>query len=691
MRAAGIRRRGRPHMPSMNPARGAARGPCGALPALLAGLVAALGGSAPDALAASTGAAPATPVTARLQALQTPHPRLYLDAERMALLAQPPAGGPWDRFREHVLRRAGGVSDIGAVADAGGDADDDGAGGGGDLRAVSRALPYPALAAIVDTPERREKHLGTARALMESLVAMPDWKDNLSRDSAEALFSLSLGYDWLHDRLDAATRARVREKIARQADALHGALMAGERFWAKTRLHNQNYTVAMAIGVAGVALLGEVPAAARWLAGADANFEAVLEVLSPDGASHEGVGYWSSGTASLLRYFLALAPAGGLERVRASAHLRNAARFRLHASLPGFADNVDYADSPRADFHGPGFILRALAGVFRDGTAQWLADRIDAARGPRAGLSWLDLLWYDPTVTPVAPPAPPVHAQFANLGLHFVRDGWETPAHWAFFEHGPPQGRLALALGLAPESHAHPDAGNFLLWHGGDWVVIDDGYVVRKRSGNHNVLLIDGQGQTGEGKRWFDDRAARRHPPRTRLVTDAFGEGWRYLAASLAGTYPPRRGLERWERTFVHVAPGTVVIRDDVALRRTLPVESRIHLARRPRRADAHTLCLDAGGLGLRVSSEPPASVTLAPYEVPKRERKKHGNYAGWLVSARVDAASSVRILHVFLPDLAACGGRSEARHDAGRVRVTGPGREFEIDFDARTVRGVER
>ena len=125
-------------------------------------------------------------------------------------------------------------------------------------------------------------------------------------------------------------------------------------------LHNHNHTNSMAVGVAGVALLNEFEGAEQWLVLAQKNMARVLEYLPPDGASPEGVGYWSGSASSLVKYIMAVEPVYGVDYARSSPYLKNTAKYRLHASLPGYEENVDYADSPRQDYHGPGFILTFL-------------------------------------------------------------------------------------------------------------------------------------------------------------------------------------------------------------------------------------------------------------------------------------------------------------------------------------------
>ena len=345
----------------------------------------------------------------------------------------------------------------------------------------------------------------TVQDLLRTFCASPRWASNEDIGAAHVLFALSLTYDWLFDDLSSALRLMVKDAIIEHAEIFDEIIRSKRLWWAQDRglLQNHNYVNAGALAVAGIALYGEDRRAAKWLNTAGANFARVLPLLSPDGASHEGIGYWSYGTLWLLNYYMAMAPVQGLEMVRENGFLRNTARFRLYASLPGFQYNVDFADSPIIDFYGPGAMLRCLARIFKDGHAQWLAAKVERKRRMSTVL-WQDYVWYDPEVKPQEPQNLPLHAWFDNLGILLSRSSWQDAASLVFFKCGPPQGFHALAKGNYPGSHIHPDAGHFGLWLGKRSLVNDDGFLLKKFSINHNVPVFNKIGQLGEGTDVFN-------------------------------------------------------------------------------------------------------------------------------------------------------------------------------------------
>ena len=260
------------------------------------------------------------------------------------------------------------------------------------LRRAAERLPQMALAFLVTGDEQ---YLTTATHRLDALAARHDWFGNDDMNAAYTAFNCIVAYDWLYDSLDTDQRNRYRDAVGEHVRHLLHLLQEKKIWWSRAMLQNHNYINSMAIGVAGIALAGEVPDANLWVEAAADNISRVMGYLSPDGASHEGVGYWSTGTGALLRYYLAVEPYRGINELRQSDFFRNTANFRLYMSLPGYIENADFADSPRLDYQGPGYILHVLARIFNDGHAQWLGDTIQSAREKEGGGYWLDLLWRD--------------------------------------------------------------------------------------------------------------------------------------------------------------------------------------------------------------------------------------------------------------------------------------------------------
>lgn len=485
----------------------------------------------------------------------------------------------------------------------------------------------------------------TIEDLLRTFSVNPDWAGNEDMGPAHVLYSMSLAYDWLYDELSSPLRLLVKDAIADHAQIFYDLTRKKKIWWSQSKglLQNHNYVNVASMAIAGIALHGEDPRAARWLDEAQKNFDAVLGLLSPDGASHEGIGYWSYGTLWLLNYYMALAPAQGLDKVKKSGFFKNTAKFRLYASLPGFRYNIDYADSLIIDYYGPGAFLRCLASIFNDGHAQWLATEIEQQKRKRSIL-WQDYIWYDPEVKPVSPENLPRYGWFDNLGILLSRSSWDKDASLLMFKAGPPQGFLALSKGVYPGSHIHPDEGTYSLWSGRNALVQDDSYVLKKLSSSHNILTFNKQGQLGEGGAWFlqyDYKKDKGSIPRPKF---SVGNNYQIVEVELAGLYPSSVRPRSWKRTVAVINGADVFIRDKVVPARSVQVEYPIHLTRKARKSGG-VICLDYGkGYSFDFRGEG-VSHTFKRYSLPTKSMGKNIPRIGMMYKAARKTAAPFSML----------------------------------------------
>lgn len=122
---------------------------------------------------------------------------------------------------------------------------------------------------------------------------------------------------------------------------------------------------------------------------------------------------------------------------------------------------MDFADSLRSSWHGPDDQLRFLAAEYRDEIAQWFADRVSEGGVTSAKAAWLNVLWFDPGVSPSPPDRLPTLHHFEDIGIVSARSGWSGDASMIAFKCGPSLGRGAT-MRLAHDAgsgHTQPDAG----------------------------------------------------------------------------------------------------------------------------------------------------------------------------------------------------------------------------------------
>ena len=138
--------------------------------------------------------------------------------------------------------------------------------------------------------------------------------------------------------------------------------------------------------------------------------------------------------------------------------IKNIPYLMMHTSLPDPKpeDNaMVFGDGPRHfEWHGPAHQLYRTAAAYRDGVLQAFTDDL-VAKGigiTRPG-TWLNMLWYDPTVkTEDWRKKEPTLRFFENNDLAFMRSGWDKDAmHIGFkcIEQRRAQGDAAV-LGAGP-------------------------------------------------------------------------------------------------------------------------------------------------------------------------------------------------------------------------------------------------
>jgi hypothetical protein len=175
---------------------------------------------------------------------------------------------------------------------------------------------------------------------------------------------------------------------------------------------------------------------------------------------------------------------------------------------------------------------------------------------------------------------------FKDMGLAFVRDGWESKNIGAMFKCGPLGGyklneyRKAFSgngkLRGMNVAHDDPDANSFIIWSNGAFVAETDRYSFSKRSANHNTILINGMGQMVPGRmepqKWSqpgpDDMRAMAVVTAWKdagevVVCEGEAAG-SYLAMKQTGRNPARPALDRYRRTFIWVKGSYLLVLDDI-------------------------------------------------------------------------------------------------------------------------------
>lgn len=599
------------------------------------------------------------------------HPRLYLADDRLSTLKKMLHTHPYDVYWGQVRKLADQYT-AEALPPSTKRWNDN------DIRMLGDKLPYLALAYLLTDQNR---YLDAILRWAKYIIALPSWGSDVDIGAAHLIFGLSVTYDWLYASLPAEDRRAIQEAIRAHVEIMFDELVRGRIWWTQSQslLQNHNYTNVMSIGIAAVALEGEVPSAEVWKREAAKNFAAVFSVLSPDGASPEGVAYWSYGLESLLKYLLGVRSEQNLALLKAP-YLENAAKYRLYMSAPGYGAVVNYSDSPLYDYKGPGHMLRALSSVFRNPHAQWLANELQQAYDKP--VSWMDLLWYDGSVPAIPPADLPTYAYFDNSGMLVSRTNWQPDAKLVFYKGGGPQGKVAYDRGIYAGSHLHPDVGELLLWDGGEWLLSDDGYVFKKSTANHNTVLFNGLGQLGEGQRWFNPNAPRKYHAKVEMRHVKIEPHYQAVSSELAGLYPEAANLSSWVRS-VHMLEGEAIVVEDRFLTKMMTQVDRLIHAQKPIKSiTKDQYCI--GNYLLQLFDAQESVTEVSKYTIPKNERNKDlGYYDGWLLDTKIAVHDRARSVFVLVPAGDACRNAAglTVRLDGDLVTISTPERIWYLNL----------
>ena len=444
--------------------------------------------------------------------------------------------------------------------------------------------PAAATLALAYRLTGQRGYLDEAWRWISTAISYPHWgkakMPDHDLDAGWLLHGLGLAHSWLRYDLPAEHAAALRDKLELQGERLYDFAVATEGgWWSSAYWQNHNWICYAGLATAGYAL--DRP---EWTQRARDNFGLVLDLMPADGSDAEGVVYWRYGVPWLATYVDLLERTEGVDWWRRGSFLANTFTWRLHQCAPGFEENVNHGDChDRRSGHSVALYSR-LASAYRDGRAQWLADRVADrffwreayASGVKPGVmaeAWAELLWYDPTVEPVDPSGTPTAAYFPDLGQVTARTSWADDATYVSVKAAPGGGHTAWETSerfrrergweTLSAGHHHPDAGAFVLAAHGAFLAVDSGYSNAKRAAEHNLVLVDGQGWAGEGRYHVYQGLPFEAQPRMRDVVIA--DGWVHAVAESAAMFDPALGVRRVDRRIVVTPSGRIVLLDDLA------------------------------------------------------------------------------------------------------------------------------
>ena len=359
-----------------------------------------------------------------------------------------------------------------------------------------------------------EKYVRRCNQEMLAVARFSDWNPSHFLDVAEMTFALAIGYDWLHDQLDEASRTEIRRAIVRKGVSLpfetrHKGWVRAENNWGQV-CHG-------GLTAGALAIMEHEPAlAARTVHNALHNVTHSMAVYAPKGSYPEGPGYWSYGTSYNVLLIAALESVMGTDFGLSKAPGFNSTGQYLSLTCGPSGQYFNYADggagrSPQpvlfwfaSRFDRPDWLLgererlreriarKSSSGRFFPFTQLWMNE------APETSNIQMPLHWHSEGETPVT-----VH-----------RSSWTDPKA-VFF---------GLKAGSPSANHGQMDTGSFVLDADGARWAVDlgaEGYhgiesrgmnlwsraqdsdrwtIFRQQNHGHNTLVIDGQLQRAKGK-----------------------------------------------------------------------------------------------------------------------------------------------------------------------------------------------
>ena len=434
----------------------------------------------------------------------TDHPRLYFSADDIptlqtrAALEEGPHRTLYDRLRAVAIREP--PTNDGEVFDS---------------VASQEQGRIAEAAAFIGLLEEDEELLGKAVDLLDTAFPPPeDLGVDMHYDIREAqgLVGFCSAYDLLagSELVDTEQLARARSGLEARLDKYREVLTTPPWEWALSLIQNNHVgKVASAFGVCAIALNDRATAASDLNEGITTMVYVMTEhQIGPSGGHAEGWSYLSYGNNSYLPFMAAYhRVAEGVTRPYLISDTFSAGdprRGEIVQIVDPVADPLfratnelglwsvfpngrmpDTDDSNQALLHGG-----LLAALFDDPRFLWNWQE----HGVFA--DWAEVATFallDPETDAETPSWDP-DGSYPEDGFALLRSSLETDATYLLIqgEHGPMRNN-----GLG---HEHPDATSFLLWHGGEYLVLDPGYInwdsrlIVNKATDHNLILVDGEG-----------------------------------------------------------------------------------------------------------------------------------------------------------------------------------------------------
>ncbi len=426
---------------------------------------------------------------------------------------------------------------------------------------------------------------------VDRAIRIDKWGNNHDLEISHLLFGLALVYDWHRDLLEPDLKARLRKFLFEHARfQFDQTQLRVTAWWTNSYWQNHFWVNYTSILASGLALAKDQPEGMYWAQSAYDKFNKSLELFSSDGSNHEGLNYSLYGNQWLVRG-MAILEAYDPSMFRRTDYLKNYHHyFEAYSVDPTFQTFFDTGDSPRFlwDIAVTEIFLKLYQAYQVPIYKELYFYFLNVPSKAKPGILWcvygeLDLKTDSKTI----------HfnksAYFSeDLGV-FIDKQYEADEVSAsfLFKSGIPGGRVAYQhmqgghdyrLNL---SHSHPDQNHFMVWVKDGFLISDTGYTTKKWTLDHNSLVINGDGQLGEGSQWFKESEIikKDFPEKTGLSRDHIVvlDDVSAVSAEASMFYPKLSGLTGFNRTIIWIKKAGFLIVDKMAVSSPSNIERPFH------------------------------------------------------------------------------------------------------------------
>ena len=380
--------------------------------------------------------------------------------------------------------------------------------------------------ALVQMIDPSKPYMNYLKKSILQFCSWPKWDKWIAGEIKTPINDLALGqaligfcgaYDIQYDQFSEVERKYIEDKLVKIADRFHDEY---SRFHTdRLDIMNCNHGTNAYGGLSAVLYTVDnldSDIKAKWEKSLDDKFDRLTSLMNTDmsdGASDEGATYFMFQLKTYLQWFEILRNGKFKSETLPYADLdwfKNTSTYCVYSILPGGKDNFGglarFADC-NPDFWGdPKCVFPLIAKIFKDPIAKWIANDMDvnnteiwrddkgksiSKSGPHYDV-WR-YIWKDASVKSIGPSTLPNWHFFEDLGIFAWRSSWNNDASY-----------FTCRSGQHYQGHGQPDDGQFMLHKAGVPYIVDLGYSLPKATSEHNVLLVNGKGQIGEGQSWPD-------------------------------------------------------------------------------------------------------------------------------------------------------------------------------------------